>query len=263
MCRVRVFCSQKNGFPFGDWSSFCQSLCFSFWLTLGFTIGRGDVHPTWRCTSPVRHRALWVGTTTLATVTTLPFSKEEGLFISPFVYFWWRKLFSFCKGMFFVLFLGHDPPSTNWGVCFFWEHAWINRWRKQRHSGHRPTPPGGVFLSVSRSLGWGGRRWRLSAVLASLKTVLCLVPSLFFQEEQIVSPCFEHDVFGYLKTDEHAGNKGRGPPLVAMTYARWGTPKGASRGKYWQINCKTTFLPLGSRVLLVSKRTVFFFGERV
>ena len=40
----------------GFCSSFCQSLCFSFWLALGFTMGGGivtvvDVHPTWRCTS--------------------------------------------------------------------------------------------------------------------------------------------------------------------------------------------------------------------
>ena len=37
-----------------------------------------------------------------------------------------------------------------------------------------------------------------------------------------------------------------------------GIPKGACRGKYGQIHCKTTFLPLGRRVFLFSKRTIFF-----
>ena len=42
----------------GDWSSFCQSLCLSCWLALGFTSGGGivtvvSVHPAQRCTSPL------------------------------------------------------------------------------------------------------------------------------------------------------------------------------------------------------------------
>ena len=42
---------------FGIGPPFCQSLCLSFWLALGFTSGRGfvtvvDVHSTGRRTSP-------------------------------------------------------------------------------------------------------------------------------------------------------------------------------------------------------------------
>ena len=49
---------ENRWISFWDWSSFCQSLCFSFWLSLGFTMGGGfvtvvDVHPTWRCTRGV------------------------------------------------------------------------------------------------------------------------------------------------------------------------------------------------------------------
>ena len=45
-----------NGSPFGDWSSLCQSLCFTFWSAHGLTLGGGvvtavGVHPAWRCTS--------------------------------------------------------------------------------------------------------------------------------------------------------------------------------------------------------------------
>ena len=59
---------ENNRILFGIRSSFCQSLCFSFWSTLGFTIGR--------CTSFCGSCPLGWGTA-LATVTTLPFSKEE------------------------------------------------------------------------------------------------------------------------------------------------------------------------------------------
>ena len=45
-----------NGSFLGIRSSFCEYLCYSSWLTLGLTIGRGfvtvvDVHSMWRCIS--------------------------------------------------------------------------------------------------------------------------------------------------------------------------------------------------------------------
>ena len=47
------------------------------------------------------------------------------------------------------------------GVCFFWEHAWLERWRTQRHSGHRATRL--AARSPRGSARWvGRRRWRLS-----------------------------------------------------------------------------------------------------
>ena len=49
------------------------------------------------------------------------------------------------------------------GVCVFWAHAWIERWRKQRDCN-----PSGVFPSGLFSLGWG-RRWRLSRSCRHLK----------------------------------------------------------------------------------------------
>ena len=81
----------------GVWSSFCQSLCSSSWLTLGLTLGGGfvtvvNVHPTWRRTSPrgVVPVGLGEGAGDSYDAAVL---QKEGLFISG------KKLCSFYRSM--------------------------------------------------------------------------------------------------------------------------------------------------------------------
>ena len=88
----------------GDWSSFCQSLCFSFWLALGFTIGGGfvtvvDVHPSVHF--PSRGRARWVGDG-VGDCHDAADLQREGLFIFP-LNISGAELCSFFKGMFFFV----------------------------------------------------------------------------------------------------------------------------------------------------------------
>ena len=86
---------------FGDWSSFCQSLCLSSWLTLGFTIGGFatvvDVQPTRRCTpSPAGPCPFWARRWRLSRRCR---SSKRRFFYFPFGLFNEVKPCSFYKGM--------------------------------------------------------------------------------------------------------------------------------------------------------------------
>ena len=93
-----------NGSLFGDWSSSCQSLCFSFWLALGSAIGGGivtvvGVHPTH--TSP--HGVVPVGLGDgVGDCHDAAILQRAGLFIFPLV------------------FSGGENYGLCSGVCFNW-----------------------------------------------------------------------------------------------------------------------------------------------
>ena len=98
----------------GDWSSFCHSLCLSFWLTLGFTIGGGvvtvaGVHPARRSTSPRGVLPDGLGDGVGGCHDAAIFQKE-GLFYFPLVHFRRCKLCFFLKeyGLLFLYAVEYD-----------------------------------------------------------------------------------------------------------------------------------------------------------
>ena len=137
------------------------------------------------------------------------------------------------------------PGKSNWALFWrmilllsigvLWEHALIERWRKQRHSGLRPTHPvvrfpPGPHARLSRrcrhprrrSFGFLGVHFGRGGKLLS-----------FWGE------CGRRFFFILLSKVVTEG----GPPLVTMMYVWWVFCNGAFWEKLGQMNCKTTFSP--------------------
>ena len=118
----------------GVWSSFCQSLCFSYWLTLGFTIwereeagGGGEegassqLSTSIRCTFPRVVVPVGLGER-VGDRHDAAVLQKEGLFFF-LVHFWRRKLRSFYGSVYC------DAYLVGTTECAFWEG---NTGRKKR-----------------------------------------------------------------------------------------------------------------------------------
>ena len=150
-----------NGSLLGDWSSFCYSLCLSFWSALGFTLGGRHRHSGQRSSCSAVHfssrgRARWVGRRRWRLRRRRQSSKGVSFYF-PCV-FWVEKILLFFRGIVlgFAIPLGmlvakwvptpcyNDAYSVGTPEWAFWVKGW------QKYHKTTFSPLLGRFFLVSK-----------------------------------------------------------------------------------------------------------------
>ena len=164
---------------------------------------------------------------------------------------------------------GENTWSFSWELAFLLfilmsvllVSIWMNIRKECRNSGQRPSCSLVHFPSRGRARWVGGRRWPLSRRSQFSRKRTFYFPWVFFLGNKVM-PFYRSMAFIWVLLLGMLVAMREPTPCHHDAYAV-GIPKGAYGGKSGQIQHKTTVSPLFNCVFLVSKRTLYFFWEKV